>query len=70
MNFLAGLGIGFALGVLYAPKSGEELRGEMKDRVNEVAENAREVIDDAKARVRQGVERVTSSRKTATGTEG
>ena len=70
MKFLAGLGIGFALGVLYAPKSGEELRGEVKDKVNEVADNARGVIDDAKQRVRRGVESVKSSRKPATGTEG
>jgi len=47
--FLAGLGIGAAVGILYAPKSGDEVRqrirqvaGEVPDSVRERARQARE----------------------------
>src|SRR5271169_2037735 len=47
--FLAGLGIGAALGILYAPKSGEEVR----QRLREVAED---LPDTVKGRARQARE--------------
>lgn len=47
--FLAGLGIGAAVGVLYAPKSGDELR----QQIREVAEDGRNTV---KERARQARE--------------
>jgi gas vesicle protein len=47
--FLAGLGIGAAVGILYAPKAGEETR----QRLREVAEEGR---DSVKERARQARE--------------
>jgi gas vesicle protein len=47
--FLAGLGIGAAVGILYAPKSGDEVR----QRLREVAEDGRETV---KERARQARE--------------
>ena len=47
--FLAGLGIGAAVGILYAPKSGDETR----QRLREVAEEGR---DSVKERARQARE--------------
>jgi gas vesicle protein len=47
--FLAGLGIGAALGILYAPKTGEETRQQILD----AAEQGREVV---KQRTRQAKE--------------
>jgi len=37
-NFLLGLGVGIGLGVLFAPRSGEETRNYLKDRVDEGAD--------------------------------
>ena len=39
--FLAGLGVGAVVGVLYAPKSGDELRDELRSRAREGGERAR-----------------------------
>jgi gas vesicle protein len=47
--FLAGLGIGAAVGVLYAPKSGDEFR----QQIREVAEDSRDTV---KERARQARE--------------
>jgi gas vesicle protein len=47
--FLAGLGIGAAVGILYAPKAGGELRQQLRD----VAEDGRESM---KERARQARE--------------
>jgi gas vesicle protein len=47
--FLAGLGIGAAVGILYAPKAGDELRQQLR----EVAEEGRETV---KQRARQARE--------------
>jgi len=51
--FLAGLGIGAAVGILYAPKAGEELRQQLRD----VAEDGRDTV---KERARQAREQAGS----------
>lgn len=49
--FLAGLGIGAAVGILYAPKSGGELRQQLRevaeDGGNQVKERARQAREQA-----------------------
>jgi len=39
--FLAGLGVGAVVGVLYAPRSGEEMRDVIRSKAEEGAERAR-----------------------------
>jgi gas vesicle protein len=51
--FLAGLGIGAALGILYAPRTGEETRQQLRD----AAEQGRDVV---KERARQAKEQAGS----------
>ena len=51
--FLAGLGVGALVGILYAPKSGRETR-------DDIATGAREGTEYLKARTRQAAEEVSA----------
>jgi gas vesicle protein len=47
--FLAGLGIGAAVGILYAPKAGDELRQQLRD----VAEDGRDTVKERAKQARE-----------------
>lgn len=55
-NFLKGLLIGSFLGVLagvlFAPKSGKELRADIKEKGSEVLKGTKEILDDARAKAK------------------
>jgi gas vesicle protein len=62
--FLAGLGLGALLGVLYAPKSGKETREEIartareaKERAGEFVERGREHLDEYVDRGKEYIDR-------------
>ena len=61
-TFFAGLGIGAALGMLIAPKSGAELRDELGEYARDAYEQGREkvqpVIDQAREKVQPAVDHV------------
>jgi|ERR1700674_4372511 YtxH-like protein len=62
LTFAAGVGVGIGAGMLFAPASGEEIRGQIGDKVHDIGD-----------RVRSRFSSEVSSRKvrkTATGTEG
>ncbi len=70
--FLAGLGIGAAVGVLYAPKSGRETRddiaryaqegsGYVKDRAKQYREQANQWVDKGKEVVSQQKEQLRTA---------
>ncbi|HTC92152.1 MAG TPA: YtxH domain-containing protein [Terriglobales bacterium] len=54
-GFLYGLGIGLGLGLLFAPMSGEETRSNIAQRANDLADSARETLEQGKERVRAGI---------------
>lgn len=65
--FLAGLGIGAALGVLYAPKSGKETRDDLARYAQEgsgyVKDRARQYRDQANQWVERGKEVVSTQKE-------
>ncbi len=54
--FLLGLGVGAALGVLYAPRSGEETREELLTRANEGRDYVRRRTEESRDYVRRRTE--------------
>jgi gas vesicle protein len=74
-SFLAGLGIGIALGILFAPMSGEESRSNLQQRAAELADSARDLIEHGRDRVRSTIsairgqaDRAARSSQESTGT--
>ena len=57
--FIAGAAIGAGLGVLFAPKSGEETRAELKAKFDELLEKAKNLkADDVKKYIEDKVEEI------------
>lgn len=55
--FLAGLGLGALLGVLYAPKSGKETREEIVQTAFEAKQRAAELVDKGRQQAEEYVDR-------------
>ena len=69
-TFLAGLGTGIAVGILFAPDSGEETRSRIADRARQGVEYAKEKGQELGKRAQESVGRAkeeadTGSAKTA-----
>jgi gas vesicle protein len=74
-SFLAGLGIGVGLGILFAPMSGEDARGNLSQRASDLADSAKGWVDQGRDRMRTTVsamrghaERAADAVQEATGT--
>ena len=70
--FLFGLGMGIGLGVLFAPMSGQETRDNIAERAGDLANSARETLEQGRERVRRGVSslrNMSESENRPTGTE-
>jgi gas vesicle protein len=55
--FLAGLGVGAVVGVLYAPRSGDEMRDVIRSKAQEGSERAREQARRAREQANEWVDR-------------
>ncbi len=55
--FLAGLGVGAAVGVLYAPKAGDEMRDTIRSKAQESADSARQQARRAREQASDWVDR-------------
>jgi gas vesicle protein len=67
LGFAVGIGIGAALGLLLAPKSGEETRNYLLGGVRDVVDDAVATGLHATKRAREAVDEVTSRLKEAAG---
>ena len=56
--FLAGLGLGALVGVLFAPKSGAELRNQLSARAGDLADTASDVYQTAAERASDAQEAI------------
>lgn len=58
-KFVAGAAIGAGLGVLFAPKKGSETRRELKLKLDELVQKAKEVdLDEVKEKVEQKIDEI------------
>jgi gas vesicle protein len=57
-SFLTGLSIGTALGILFAPRSGQESRGRIRDTAADVADSAREKVERGRDQLQKGLHAV------------
>ena len=55
-NFLTGLGLGFGVGMLIAPQSGEETRDQLRARIGAIGSRAEEAGDELRERVGDSAE--------------
>jgi len=68
-NFLAGLGLGFGLGVLFAPMRGDDVREMIAVRASELTDQARDTYQQVRDKA-QGTIAAVTGKTQATGTEG
>lgn len=66
-GFLFGFGIGVAIGVLFAPMSGEETRNNLTERAGDLADSARETFESNRDRVRSAVSTIRTQAERFTG---
>ena len=59
--FFLGLGIGVAVGILFAPKSGEETRGLIKSKAGEGGEYLKRRGEEARTQAEEAIERGKSA---------
>jgi gas vesicle protein len=65
-SFLVGLGIGLGLGILFAPMSGEETRNSLAQRASDLADSARDTLQQGRERVRAGITAIRDAAQNAT----
>ena len=63
MGFLIGSVLGALAGILFAPKSGKELRSDIKEKGSEVLKDAKEIYSDASTRAKEIIEEATHQAK-------
>ncbi|MBJ6726598.1 YtxH domain-containing protein [Geomesophilobacter sediminis] len=56
LSFLAGAAVGVGAALLLAPKSGEELRGDIKDLADDAVSKIKEYASDAQEKIRASYE--------------
>jgi len=63
LTFMVGLGVGAAAALLFAPKSGEELRSDISERFNDQVDNARGQVRGVGRNVKRRADKLVSMAK-------
>jgi gas vesicle protein len=63
LTFIAGLGVGAAAALLLAPKSGEGLRSDITDRINDEVDNVRGAVRGARRNMKRRADKLVSMAK-------
>jgi len=58
LGFVLGLVIGGALGVIFAPQSGEQTRRQIANRASEIKESAEDLIEQARKNLEEAAQKV------------
>jgi gas vesicle protein len=69
MNFLAGLGLGFGLGMLFAPMRGEDMREQLAVRASEMADTARIQYEQSRDKAERAISAIRGAVEQRTGTQ-
>jgi gas vesicle protein len=69
MNFLTGLGLGFGLGVLFAPMRGEDMREQLAVRAREMADTARNQYEQSRDKAERAISAIREGGEQRTGTQ-
>ncbi len=56
LSFLAGAAVGIGAALLFAPKTGEELRGRIKDMADDAVDKIKEYANEAQEKIRTSYE--------------
>lgn len=56
LSFLAGAAVGIGVALLYAPKTGEEMRGRIKDLADDAVDKIKEYASEAQDKIRASYE--------------
>jgi gas vesicle protein len=68
-GLLLGFGIGVGLGVLFAPRKGEETRNSLSAKASHLADSAKDRLQQGREKVQAGVNRIKGGQPRATGTD-
>jgi gas vesicle protein len=63
LTFIVGLGVGAAAALLLAPKSGDELRSDITDRINDEVDAARGAVRGARRNMKRRADKLVSMAK-------
>jgi len=65
-GFLAGLGIGLSLGLLFAPRSGEDVQASVREKINWVLEEGRRAAKERQAELEAELAAARAPRSSST----